>query len=192
MLANSLILLAPGTGVPSKFIMGSRQIVYMAALQLCQLPRMAAMGDMFRGKPMQIAENLAFDQAIFPMCKITAPLIGAALVARSGLRQPFAASVLMFCGQLALSSIVKETHHATTAFAIGAISPFGFLKLFRRGRTMKTLAVMQMIATVAETGGQPTPAEQVANIHKANLLGWGVPERSRYESKHTTPPAVAL
>jgi len=27
------------------------------------------------------------------------------------------------------------------------------------------------VGTVAETGGQPTPAEQVANIHRANLLG---------------------
>eukprot|EP01045_Picozoa_sp_COSAG04_P023213 COSAG04_NODE_2726_length_3673_cov_1.904589_3_plen_105_part_00 len=29
----------------------------------------------------------------------------------------------------------------------------------------------EQVGTVAETGGQPTPAEQVANIHRANLLG---------------------
>jgi hypothetical protein len=30
-----------------------------------------------------------------------------------------------------------------------------------------------------------TPAENVANMHKAQLLGWGVPERARYESMNS-------
>ena len=42
-------------------------------------------------------------------------------------------------------------------------SPFGFLELFRRGRTMSTLGLMTMLAWVGDTGGQPTPAEQACN-----------------------------
>eukprot|EP01045_Picozoa_sp_COSAG04_P023212 COSAG04_NODE_2726_length_3673_cov_1.904589_2_plen_56_part_00 len=42
----------------------------------------------------------------FPMCKITAPIIGAALVLRGGLRLPFLCSVGFMLAQLALSFFV--------------------------------------------------------------------------------------
>ena len=50
-------------------------------------------------------------QQQFPMCKITAPIIGAALVLRGGLRLPFLCSVGFMLAQLALSFFVagKET-----------------------------------------------------------------------------------
>ena len=38
-------------------------------------------------------------------------------------------------------------------------------------RTLIAVGCWEQVGTVAETGGQPTPAEQVANIHRANLLG---------------------
>ena len=38
-------------------------------------------------------------------------------------------------------------------------------------RTLIAAGCWEQVGTVAETGGQPTPAEQVANIHRANLLG---------------------
>ena len=38
-------------------------------------------------------------------------------------------------------------------------------------RALIAAGCWEQVGTVAETGGQPTPAEQVANIHRANLLG---------------------
>ena len=49
-----------------------------------------------------------------------------------------------------------------------------------------------MLARIGETGGQPLPAEQICNIHKANLLGWGVLERSRYESVNSVFRVLGL
>ena len=34
-------------------------------------------------------------------------------------------------------------------FAVGKLSPLGFLRLFRRGRTMATLALMEMVSARA-------------------------------------------
>ena len=48
-------------------------------------------------------------QQQFPMCKITAPIIGAALVLRGGLRLPFLCSVGFMLAQLALSFFVAGT-----------------------------------------------------------------------------------
>ena len=38
-----------------------------------------------------------------------------------------------------------ETLPKALPFAVGKLSPLGFLRLFRRGRTMATLALMEMV-----------------------------------------------
>jgi MFS family permease len=184
--ANTLPLFAPahGTGRTTLLLLGARQMLYRIAIDLGQLVRQSSLGDMFAGNNAALAEATALDQALFPACKIIAPLIGGALLQRSA-RLPWYLSCSSMGLQVLVSFRIGETlpkdMRLPFRWKVNA-NPLSFLTLFRRGQTMSVLGAMTMLARVGETGGQPLPAEQICNIHKANLLNWGVLERSRYES----------
>ena len=172
--ANALPLLAPAHGGGATLLLlGCRQMLYRIAQDLGQLVRQSSLGDMYAGDMVALAEATALDQALFPACKIVAPLIGGALALRSGLRVPFVLSSASMAVHGLVSFFVREALPAAERAPMRwrHSSLFAFLELFCRGRTMSILGLMTMLAWVGETGGQPTPAEQVCNLHKAKILG---------------------
>ena len=183
LLVNSLVLFAP-SGPAAVFLLGAREILLPISMNMVDIPRLASLGDMYSADAVALSEATAFNSAIFPMCKIVGPLIGGVLASRGGLRAPFVASTVCMAAQALLALQLHETLPAPKRKPLRwrHTSPFAFLALFRCGGTMAKLAAMAMLSSFSETGGQPTAPEQVANLHKARLLGWGVPERSRYES----------
>ena len=76
-----------------------------------------------------------------------------------------------------------ETLPKALPFAVGKLSPLGFLRLFRRGRTMATLALMEMVraampchvlclaaATTVSCLTAPIAAAQPPRHHKHRTL----------------------
>jgi MFS transporter, DHA1 family, tetracycline resistance protein len=183
--ANTLPLFAPAQGAQrtTVLLLGARQMLYRIAIDLGQLVRQSSLGDMFAGDNAALAEATALDQALFPACKIVAPLIGGALVLR-GLRLPWYLSCTSMLLQVLVSFRIAETlpPEKRLPWRWQKSNPLSFFELFRRGRTMSILGAMTMLARVGETGGQPLPAEQICNLHKAKILEWDVLDRSRYES----------
>jgi hypothetical protein len=91
--ANVLPLLAPACGGGTTLLLlGGRQMLYRIVGDLGQLVRQSALGDMYAGEMVALAEATALDSALFPACKIVAPLFGGALALRGGLRAPFVLS----------------------------------------------------------------------------------------------------
>eukprot|EP01052_Picozoa_sp_SAG31_P008301 SAG31_NODE_417_length_15907_cov_6.901759_4_plen_300_part_00 len=166
--------------------LGARQILYRMTTDLGQLIRQSALGDMYVGNMVALAEATALDQAMFPICKITAPLIGGALALRGGLRLPFVVSSVFMSLHVLVSFSVRETlpRDERSRLQLRATSPISFFRLFRRSRTMTILGAMTFFAWIGETGGQPTPAEQVCNLHKAKILGWYVKRRCTSHRVH--------
>ena len=181
LVVNGLVLLAPPGAVGAAFL-ASREVLLPIAMNLVNIPRLAALGDMYSSDAVALSEVTAFDSSIFPMTKIFVPIIGGVLAARMGLRWPFYCSTAFMAMQALLSLKMCETLPKESRKPLNwrHTSPFGFLALFVRGRTMATLAGMAMLSALNETGGQPTAAENIANLHKARILGWGVPERARW------------
>ena len=53
-----------------------------------------------------------------------------------------------------------------------SVNPLGALELFHRGRRMSVCATMHVIDAVSESCAGPSPAEQLCELHRIEVLRW--------------------
>ena len=162
--------------------------IYELMVRLNQVSRglsnRAAIGDLFFGDPALYASFTAVKELMVPAMKMVVPM-AAGLLARRSVRLPFHLALVLAAVNGVLIVTMSEPLAAADRkpFSLASsVNPLGALELFHRGRRMSVCATMHVIDAVSESCAGPSPAEQLCELHRIEVLRWDAFQRGRWES----------
>jgi uncharacterized membrane protein len=160
------------------------------------VPGRSGIGDMFSNDPLQLSIAMSRWSLVPAVCTIVCPTLGGRL-AKLSPRLPFAcaATLAAAMGSLYYTSLREPMDQtARTKFRWTSVSPLSWVALFRRGKTMRSLAIIQMLMDFTETGGRSDRGvAQVSELYQREVLQWDVVARAQYRSAvgiFRTPGAI--
>ena len=145
--------------------------------------------DLFGESDRRLNAALGQLTAVPSICAVLCPLAGNFLANRS-LRLPFGTQALLWLFNIALVSSLPETaprsvdDAASTSGSgswrdsLRALQPLSILELFRRGPRLRALACSHVLNEMTEMRS----LYQVTDLARAQVLGWGMAQRSRFSS----------
>ena len=144
--------------------------------QVCAiLPAQAAIGDMYGHDRVKLASNQSLLFLVPAVCQIVCPMGGAALTSWR-LLAPFVIGVVTaaLSGLVALGMPEPMPADQRRPFRWLHSTPFTAFSLFRKGRYMASLSVIQVLMDFSETAGRPDRgAAALVELHQKEL-GWEV------------------
>ena len=121
------------------------------------------------------------------ICAVVCPLAGNFLT-NCSLRLPFGTQALLWLGNIALVASLPETapkRQPTAADngggwreSLRTLQPLSVFELFRRGPRLRLLACAHVLNEMTEARS----LYQVTDLARAQVLGWGMEQRSRFSS----------
>lgn len=149
------------------------------------VPGRSGIGDMFSNDPLQLSIAMSRWSLVPAVCTIVCPTLGGRLAQLSP-RLPFAcATTLSAVMGLLYFMLLREPMDPTSRihFRWTSVSPLSWVTLFRRGSTMRSLAIVQMLMDFTETGGRSDRGvAQVSELYQREVLQWDVVARAQYRS----------
>lgn len=149
------------------------------------VPGRSGIGDMYSSDPLRFSIALSRWSFVPAVCTIVCPTLGGYL-ARLSPRLPFAcASALSALMGALYFAFLREPMDpaARTRFRWTSVSPLSWVELFRRGKTLRSLAIVQMLMDFTETGGRSDRGvAQVSELYQREVLQWDVVARAQYRS----------